>query len=137
MDQSGIRVIEKSALYETEPVGLACDVWFYNQVVKTETELRPEKLLRWIKNAEQSMGRIDRGHVSPRNIDIDILLAGDAVVQSEKLQIPHPRLEKRKFVLVPLAEIAPETMHPVLHKKIGDLLHAIGDEHTVRTAERQ
>ncbi|MBN1223028.1 MAG: 2-amino-4-hydroxy-6-hydroxymethyldihydropteridine diphosphokinase, partial [Candidatus Aminicenantes bacterium] len=103
MDESGFLIKKKSSIYETEPVGFFSDGWFYNQVVDIVTALQPEELLRWIKQTERTMGRTACQSLKPRVIDIDILFAGDNVIQTEELQIPHPRIAQRKFVLVPLS----------------------------------
>jgi len=136
MGRSGFQVKKKSSLYETEPVGLSCKLWFYNQVVEIVSSLQPEELLLWIKQTEHLMGRIASNSLKPRVIDIDILLAGDKVIRREDLQIPHPRLAQRKFVLIPLSELAPDVVHPVLHEKIHDLLLKSNDRSGVRILKR-
>ena len=131
MSESGFRIAKTSSLYETEPVGMPGAVWFYNRVVEVETDLEPEEVLRWIKKTERDLGRIGKGRLKPRIIDIDILLAEARVVQTEALVIPHPRLAERKFVLVPLSEIAPYALHPVLHLNINNLLENSRDNSRV------
>jgi 2-amino-4-hydroxy-6-hydroxymethyldihydropteridine diphosphokinase len=126
----GIGIIEEvSSLYETEPVGMEAGTGnFYNLVlcVQIPSSLSPVDLLREIKEFERRMGRnIAHSHNLPRIIDIDILLAGDRVINTEELVIPHQEMTKRAFVLIPLSEIAPEVVHPVLNKSIKELLHQL------------
>jgi 2-amino-4-hydroxy-6-hydroxymethyldihydropteridine diphosphokinase len=117
----GIRILRSSSFYETEPVDNLDQPWFYNQVVEVEAGFSPLELLKLVKKIEKRMGRKDSTQKSPRKIDIDILLAENAVIRTRELVIPHPRLEKRNFALVPLGEIAPDIVHPVLESKIEDL----------------
>jgi 2-amino-4-hydroxy-6-hydroxymethyldihydropteridine diphosphokinase len=136
LTENGIKILKKSSLYETEPVGLQEQPWFLNQVLEVETGSLPERLLRVAKRIEKKMGRSPTTAKGPRCIDIDILLADSGIVQTKKLQIPHPELEKRKFVLFPLMEIAPEIMHPILHKKIEELWKECQDNSDVRLLTR-
>lgn len=108
----GIALEEISSLYETEPVGLKDQPWFLNLVCRCETELSPEALLDLAKEVEQRLGRKETIRFGPRTIDIDILLYDDLLLNTPHLQIPHPRLHERAFVLVPLAELAPDLVHP-------------------------
>jgi len=121
LEKEGGKVLRASSLYKTQPVGISDQPWFYNQVVEVETDLSPFSLLRLIKEIEKNMGRKTTVNQGPRLIDIDILLAGNSVIRTRELIIPHPRLEKRNFVLIPLGEISPETVHPFLKIKIEDL----------------
>jgi 2-amino-4-hydroxy-6-hydroxymethyldihydropteridine diphosphokinase len=119
--KEGIRIIRSSSLYETEPQGVPDQPWFYNQVVEAEADSSPKELLILLKKIEQRMGRKDSAQKAPRKIDLDILLAENVVLRTKDLVIPHPRMEKRNFILVPLSEIAPGTVHPVLEIKIEEL----------------
>lgn len=138
LKSEGVIVKQSSSLYETEPVDLppsAAQSWFYNQVIEVKADLEPSAFLRTVKNIERKMGRETSASRRARVIDIDILMADDRVVQSEELVIPHPRLEKRNFVLIPLQEIAPGIHHPVLMKTIRELAEACPDRSAVRKVE--
>jgi 2-amino-4-hydroxy-6-hydroxymethyldihydropteridine diphosphokinase len=117
-------VIKKSTVYETPPWGFPNQPAFLNQAVKTETYLDAASLLRHLKRLEVALGRVPSFQNGPRLIDIDILFYDDVTLDSPALKLPHPRLQERAFVLVPLAELAPDLRHPVLNKSINDLLGA-------------
>jgi 2-amino-4-hydroxy-6-hydroxymethyldihydropteridine diphosphokinase len=133
----GVRILKQSALYETEPVEMRAQDWFLNGVVEVETDLPPEQLMRVLLEIERSLGRERVTPKGPRIIDIDILLHGSAVVREAQLEIPHPRMAERRFVLVPFAEIAPEAVHPVLKKTIRELLRETRDRSEVRRVESE
>ena len=116
------KVIQQSELYETAPWGITDQPAFLNQVLAIETTLEPEAVLVHTQGIEQELGRIRREKWGARVIDIDILYYNDRVIQSETLTIPHPYLHKRRFTLVPLAEIAPGFVHPLLQKTTTELL---------------
>ncbi len=111
-----------SSVYETEPWGFAEQAKFLNQAAAGETTLPPRDLLAHLKAIEAALGRAPTFRYGPRCIDIDILLYGDLILESPDLTIPHPRLHERAFVLLPLADLAPDLRHPVLHKSIRQLL---------------
>lgn len=119
---SDIRV---SSLYETEPVGFLDQPRFLNAVCTGMTELEPVALLHAVLGVEASLGRVRERRWGPRTIDIDILFYGDRVLKTEELVIPHSRLAERAFVLAPLAELAPEFVHPVLRTNVKSLLSAL------------
>jgi 2-amino-4-hydroxy-6-hydroxymethyldihydropteridine diphosphokinase len=119
---AGVRVVGMSSLIETRPVGYEDQPDFINAALEIETTLEPRGLLTQIKRIEREIGRKETFRLGPRVIDIDILLFGDRLVDDPGLTIPHPRMHERRFVLGPLAEIAPEVVHPVLKTRIIDLL---------------
>ena len=132
LEENGVAILRVSSVYRTEPADVPDQPWFFNQVVEVETEDDPLALLNLIKAVEKKLKRIPAKDKGPRTIDIDILLAGNAVIRTRRLMIPHPRMTERNFVLVPLREIAPNVVHPVLHKKVVDLVQASSDTGFVR-----
>jgi 2-amino-4-hydroxy-6-hydroxymethyldihydropteridine diphosphokinase len=130
--EKGIVIVRASSIYRTEPVDLPDQPWFYNQVLEIDAAYKPLAFLNLVKSVERKMKRAPTVDKGPRPIDIDILLAGRTVVQTRRLMIPHPRMDRRNFVLVPLREIAPNAVHPLLHKRIDDLAKSSGDSAAVR-----
>lgn len=122
------RVLKESSLYESEPLGDAKE-WYVNGAVEIETRLKPDMLLKKLKNIERSMGRKKvKKRWGARVIDLDIVLYDSAVVKKKTLRIPHPEMSTRKFVLLPLSEIAPQVVHPELGVTISELLIKIKDD---------
>lgn len=132
-----ILVCRRSELYETEPVGDAEQPWFVNAVVEIETDLSPQELLGVCKQIERSLGRRERVRYGPREIDLDILLYDNIIVNEPDLQIPHAQLHRRRFVLVPLAEIAPRAVHPILRQPVAHLLQSLDDPKEVKPLRSQ
>lgn len=123
------RITRESSLYESEPLGDSKE-WYVNGVIQIETELGPEMLLKKCKNIERAMGRKKvRKRWGARIIDLDILLYDTRRVEKRNLKIPHPEMHSRKFVIIPLSEIAPQMVHPVLGMTVSELLvHAKDDK---------
>lgn len=124
----GIHVLKRSSIYETPPWGFEDQPAFLNMVLQAETQLSPWKLLKFLKTLESDMGRQPTFRNGPRLIDMDILFYDQLVSEQSGLVIPHPRLTERAFVLVPLAEIAPYLMHPLLLVTIQELLAGVDSQ---------
>ena len=120
-----LQVGQVSSIYDTEPVGNINQARFLNLVCQVSTRLAPIELLALAKGIEMKLGRVPGKANAPRPIDIDILFYGDQVMETPELVIPHPRLAERAFVLIPLAEIAPDLVHPVSGKSIRELLRGV------------
>ena len=120
-----VNIKRVSSVYETEPVYYKEQPLYLNTALSAITELDPFELLSFVKSIESALGRQPSFRDAPRLIDIDILFYGDRVVQTEELTVPHPGIAKRAFVLVPLAEIAPGLVHPVLQKRVSELLAVV------------
>ena len=129
------RVVNASSFYETEPVEVTDQPWFLNCVLALETTAEPAQLMRELLRIEHEMGRQRLVKKGPRSIDIDILLFGNAVVNTPDLTIPHPEMTRRRFVLEPLAEIAPELLHPVSQKTVTRLLAELAPGQRVQKYE--
>ncbi|GAC1462223.1 MAG: 2-amino-4-hydroxy-6-hydroxymethyldihydropteridine diphosphokinase [Chloroflexota bacterium] len=124
-----------SSVYETDPVGVTDQPLFLNIVVEATCPLAPERLLEFVKRVEIMVGRQPTFRWGPRVVDIDILLYGDVVIHEERLDVPHPRLAERAFVLVPLAEIAPTACHPISGQTVQGLLQRVEGLETVRVSQ--
>jgi len=118
-------IVARSGFYETEPVDVTGQPWFLNCVIAVETELMPKQFLLRALAIEQKLGRRRTQAKGPRTIDIDLLLFGASVVDTPALIIPHPAMHERRFVLEPLAEIAPEVRHPVFKKTVREMLNTL------------
>jgi 2-amino-4-hydroxy-6-hydroxymethyldihydropteridine diphosphokinase len=119
-----LRIVRTSPAYETEPVEYTAQRWFLNLVAEAGTELLPMQLLLRIGRVERALGRVRTVPKGPRTIDIDILFFGRTIVRTARLEIPHPRLAERRFVLAPLADLAPDLRHPITRKTIREMLDA-------------
>jgi len=137
LPEAGVRVLRRSLLYETEPLDFRAQPWFLNCVVEGQTLLLPRQLLHALQGIERrlrSRKLIPRG---PRIIDLDILLYGRSIVRTPEIEVPHPRMTGRRFVLAPLAELAPGLHHPTLGATIAELLAATQDKSSVRPWQPQ
>jgi 2-amino-4-hydroxy-6-hydroxymethyldihydropteridine diphosphokinase len=119
------RLLSRSSLFKTRPIGYTAQDLFVNGVIKIETDLEPLDLYRTLKTIELRLGRKETFPLGPRVIDLDLLLFDDRRIETEELQVPHPRFHERQFVLIPLSEIDPNLIHPVLKKTVGELLEEI------------
>jgi 2-amino-4-hydroxy-6-hydroxymethyldihydropteridine diphosphokinase len=123
--ENGITVTRMSSIIETEPWGVTDQHKFVNSAVETHTDLGPEELLAALKKIESDMGRLPSARWGPRLVDLDILFYDDMVMKTDDLEIPHRYIKERDFVLKPLAEIAPEKIHPVFKKTVRELLEGL------------
>ena len=127
LNDHGVSVIARSSWFETEPVGMDDQPFFLNLVARASTSLDPYELLAVCQQVEQRVGRVPSVRFGPRHLDIDILLYGDERIESEELTIPHPRMSERRFVLIPLLELAPDLEDPELNQPYADVLSRLDE----------
>jgi 2-amino-4-hydroxy-6-hydroxymethyldihydropteridine diphosphokinase len=127
LNHQGVRVIDRSSWFKTEPMQLDDQPWFLNLVTRAQTSLDPYGLLAACQQVEKQVGRVPSARFGPRHLDIDILLYGNRHIESESLTVPHPRMDERRFVLIPLLEIAPDLKHPVLDQPYAELLSRLDE----------
>ncbi|MCJ7641526.1 MAG: 2-amino-4-hydroxy-6-hydroxymethyldihydropteridine diphosphokinase [Desulfobacterales bacterium] len=125
------KLLAKSSLYKTQPVGHLPQDWFVNGVIKIETDLEAPDLFRSMKEIETRLGRRKTFRWGPRTLDLDLLLFDDQIIDTEELSVPHPRIQERQFVLIPLAEIDRYLIHPVLRKSVQELLENLKQDQGV------
>lgn len=127
LNDRGVNVIDHSSWFETEPVDRNDQPWFLNLVARAETSHDPYELLAVCQQIEQQEGRVPSVRFGPRHLDIDILLYGNRCIESEELMIPHPRMCERRFVLIPLLEIAPDLEDPVHNQRYAEMLSRLDE----------
>ncbi len=132
MLEAGLVITRLSHIYETEAVETFPQPPFLNLVAEIKSHLPPDELMSLLLQVESSLGRTRDTKKGPRNIDLDLLLVGDQIFDTDRLTLPHPRLQHRRFVLVPLAELAPSLVHPSLNKTVSELLEAVADNSEVK-----
>ena len=128
LPRPGLGLLRVSPIYETEPLDYTDQRWFLNLVAEAETSLLPMQLLAHTAKIERELGRVRTVAKGPRTIDIDILLYGNAVVRTVRLEVPHPRMAERRFVLAPLSDLAPDLRHPVSRSTVREMLEAAPPE---------
>ena len=131
-----IKIISKSSFYQTEPIGGVQQGWFVNSAIEIKTDLSPENLLSVLLNLELAMGRIRKEKWGPRLIDLDLLLYGNLILENKDLTLPHPEIQNRKFVLIPMCEIAENLIHPTLKKTTKTLLQESSDVTIVKKIKK-
>ena len=131
-----IKIISKSSFYKTAPIGDIEQDWFINSVIRVDTKLNPKELLLTLLNIEFEMGRIRKEKWGPRLIDLDLLFYDNLILNQEGITLPHPEMQKRNFVLVPLNEISENLTHPILKKTVKTLLQESSDDTEVKKLTR-
>ena len=133
---ANIKIISKSSFYKTAPIGDIEQDWFINSVIRVDTKLNPKELLLTLLNIESEMGRIRKEKWGPRLIDLDLLFYDKLILNQEGITLPHPEMQKRNFVLVPLNEISENLTHPILKKTVKTLLQESSDDSEVKKLTR-
>jgi 2-amino-4-hydroxy-6-hydroxymethyldihydropteridine diphosphokinase len=131
LEETGFKIKKTSSLYKTSPWGNTDQPYFLNLVLEGETKLSPQRLLKKIETIEKTLGRKKGEKWGPRKIDIDILFYDNKIIKTSNLKIPHPELHKRNFVLIPLKEIAPNLIHPLLKQSVQQMLKEVDDKGSV------
>ena len=134
---SKLNIVDTSLVYETEPVEWMDQPRFLNQAIGIDWQGEPEELLAWTGEIETRLGRIRTERYGPRTLDIDILLYGDRVIDTDLLTVPHPRMTERAFVLVPLCDIAPHAVHPLAGCSMKELSDSVSGKEGVRTWKKR
>ena len=133
--RKGVRLKDASSVYETAPVGVTDQPDFLNAVLRIETDLSGRALLELLLEVERVFGRVRKEKWGPRTLDLDVLLYGDAVLREDGLLVPHPHLHERAFVLLPLCDLCPDGLHPVLKRTFRELARSIGANQEVQRVE--
>ncbi len=128
IDAPDLRMLRASSIYETSPRDVEDQPWFLNQVIECETDLFPRQLLARLQKIERAMGRKRTIAKGPREIDLDIVLFGNAVVKAPELEVPHPRMAERRFVMEPLAELVPDKRHPGTRRTMREMLAKVANQ---------
>ncbi|MGB2982253.1 MAG: 2-amino-4-hydroxy-6-hydroxymethyldihydropteridine diphosphokinase [Candidatus Bipolaricaulia bacterium] len=138
LERRDVALVARSSLYETEPTDFEDQPWFLNQVVEAETSLTPDDLMQVCKGIESDLGRLPGRRFGPRALDIDVLLYGRETIEQAGLVVPHPRMNQRRFVLIPLGEIAPELTDPRDGRRYADILNGLDEgKKVVRSASTE
>ncbi len=132
LKQEKIMIVDQSSIYETSPWGVESQDMYLNQVIELETEISPKELIEICQNCERKVGRnSDQGHMQARVLDIDIVFYGDQIISNPEIEIPHPRMHQRMFVLIPLLELDEDFVHPVSGKAVWELYNECRDDSEV------
>lgn len=132
LETRGLKILKKSRLWLTAPVPVSDQPWFHNSVIEIDTILKPADLLLLLHKIEEEFGRVRVVRNEARILDLDLISYHDGIIVDPELQIPHPRLHERGFVLFPLQDIAPDWQHPVSNNSIADMIAALPDGQTAR-----
>lgn len=130
--QNHFEITNKSSIYETEPIGYMYNDWFFNSVIEIDTSLQPQELLEKLHIIENSFGRNRTIKYGPISLDLDLLFYGDKIIERFDLHVPHSKIPDRRFVLLPMAEIAPDFVHPITNSTMKDMLNSISKDKSVK-----